>query len=377
MQVGQFSSPPRSSPLWQPNRRRSRWVETVVRVCCFLFAAISILTTVGIVLTLIFETVAFFFDPFFRQSLWLERLPDLMPGASETQLQAVGDQIQAMAPKDLFDQAESLGLTPPSPWAGAIHALRRFFTDTRWTPLFQSADFGIFVLISATVLTSTIAMAVAIPLGLLIAVFLSEYAAAPVRQVLKPILELLAGVPSVVFGYFALLTVTPFLQGFIPPLEGFNALSAGLVLGVSILPLVASLSEDAINAVPQSLRNGSFALGATKRETIQSVVLPAALSGIVASVILAVSRAIGETMIVSLAAGQSPQPIDGSLGFINPFIPVMTMTAFIVQVSLGDTPHGTLPYKTIFAVGMTLFVMTLILNIMSYWFVRRFREKYE
>jgi phosphate transport system permease protein len=250
-------------------------------------------------------------------------------------------------------------------------------TDNRWTPLFQNANFGIFVLISATLLTTTIALAVAVPLGLLIAILLSEYAAPRLRQVLKPILELLAGVPSVVFGYFALLTVTPFLQRFIPFLQGFNALSAGMILGISILPLVASLSEDAINAVPQDLRQGAFAMGATKRETIQGVVIPAALSGIVASVILAMSRAIGETMIVSLAAGQNPQPIDGNFGFINPFIPVMTMTAFIVQVSLGDAAFGSLAYKTIFAVGMALFAMTLTLNIVSYWFVRRFREKYD
>jgi phosphate ABC transporter permease protein PstC len=375
--TAEFSSPPDQPSLWQPNRRRSRQVEGLVRTLCFLFAAISIVTTLGIVLTLIFETFEFFFDPFFRQMLWLERLPNLMPEATEAQLQAMGDQIQALNPKQLVEQAEVMGLTPPSQIAGFFHAVQRFFTDTRWTPLFQNASFGIFVLISATLMTTTIAMAVAVPLGLLIAIFLSEYAAPSVRQVLKPILELLAGVPSVVFGYFALLAVTPFLQGFIPPLQGFNALSAGLVLGISILPLVASLSEDAINAVPQDLRYGALAMGATKRETIQAVVIPAALSGIVASIILAVSRAIGETMIVSLAAGQNPQPIDGNLGFINPFVPVMTMTAFIVQVSLGDAAHGSLAYKTIFAVGMALFVMTLALNIVSYWFVRRFREKYE
>ncbi|HSM83616.1 MAG TPA: phosphate ABC transporter permease subunit PstC [Nodosilinea sp.] len=371
--------PPSSTEaaLWQPNRRRSRRVERTVRVICLVFAAISILTTLGIVLTLIFETIEFFSDPFFRQSLWLKQLPDLLPNATAEQLQTLSDQIEAADPAQLFDQAEALGVTPPSEAAGFFHAVRRFLTDTRWTPLFQSASFGIFVLISATLLTSTIAMAVAVPLGLMIAIFLSEYAAPRLRQVLKPILELLAGVPSVVFGYFALLTVTPFLQSIIPALQGFNALSAGMVLGISILPLVASLSEDAINAVPQDLRQGAFAMGATKREVIQAVVLPAALSGIVASVILAVSRAIGETMIVSLAAGQNPQPIDGSLGFINPLIPVMTMTAFIVQVSLGDASYGSLAYKTIFAVGMALFLITLTLNIVSFWFVRRFREKYE
>ncbi|NJL47310.1 MAG: phosphate ABC transporter permease subunit PstC [Leptolyngbyaceae cyanobacterium SM2_5_2] len=377
MTADDFSSPSAKTALWQPNRRRSRQIEWVVRVICFIFAAISIFTTLGIILTLIFETFDLFFDPFFRQSLWLERLPDLLPNASEAQVQALSEQIQDINPKDLIEQAETLGLEPPSRAAGFFYAIRRFFTDNRWTPLFQNANFGIFVLVSATLLTSTIAMSVAIPLGLLIAIFLSEYAAPQVRQVLKPILELIAGVPSVVFGYFALLTVTPFLQGLIPPLQGFNALSAGIVLGVSITPLVASLSEDAINAVPQDLRQGAFAMGATKRETIQAVVIPAALSGIMASIILAVSRAIGETMIVSLAAGQNPQPIDGNFNFINPFIPVMTMTAFIVQVSLGDTPFGSLAYKTIFAVGMSLFLMTLALNIVSYWFVRRFREKYE
>jgi phosphate transport system permease protein len=363
--------------LWRPNRRRSRRVEGLVRAVCLAFAAISILTTLGIVLTLIFETIDFFFDPFFRQALWVQQLPDLLPDASPEQLTALGDQILAIQPKDLAAQASTVAAPAPSPIAGFFHAVQRFFTDTRWTPLFKDADFGIWVLVSATLLTTAIAMAVAIPLGLMIAIFLSEYAAPGLRQVLKPVLELIAGVPSVVFGYFALLTVTPFLQGFIPPLQGFNALSAGLVLGVSIVPLVASLSEDAISAVPEELRQGAFAMGATRRETVTAVVIPAALSGIVASIILAVSRAIGETMIVSLAAGQNPQPIDGNLGFINPFIPVMTMTAFIVQVSLGDAPFGSLAYKTIFAVGMTLFLMTLALNILSYWFVRRFREKYE
>ena len=227
------------------------------------------------------------------------------------------------------------------------------------------------VLISATLLISVIAIAVALPLGLLAAICLSEYAPAKLRKWLKPALEVLAGVPTVVFGYFALFTVTPFLQTFIPGIQGFNALSAGIVLGISIIPLVASLSEDALYSVPRSLREGAYALGSTKRETIISVVLPAALSGIVASFILAISRAIGETMIVTIAAGQNPQ-----LG-LNPLVPVQTMTAYIVQVSKGDTPAGSLAYKTIFAVGMTLFLITLALNVFSYWFVRRFREKYE
>ncbi|MGF1514993.1 MAG: phosphate ABC transporter permease subunit PstC [Elainellaceae cyanobacterium] len=309
--------------MWQPNRQASKISQTVINGITGTFAFISVVTTIGIVLTLIFETIAFF------------------------------------------------GEVP----------IINFLTDTKWTPLFSSAQFGIFVLISATVLTSGIAILVAMPLGLGAAICLSEYASPKARSILKPILEILAGVPSVVFGYFALLLVTPFLQAifdffrqflpFIPELQGFNALSAGIVLGVMITPLVASLSEDAIFAVPRSLKDGSYALGATKRETIMSVVIPAALSGIVSAIILAISRAIGETMTVTLAAGQNPQ-----LG-LNPLVPVMTMTAFIVQVSLGDTPAGSLAYRTIYAVGMTLFLITLALNIFSFWFVRRYREKYE
>ncbi|HEY9689225.1 MAG TPA: phosphate ABC transporter permease subunit PstC [Coleofasciculaceae cyanobacterium] len=303
----------RDSALWQPNRRASQRTELIVRLILGLFSFVSIGTTIGIVLTLIFETIDFFkVIPFWR-----------------------------------------------------------FFTETRWTPLFASAQFGIIVLISATILTTGIAISVALPLGLLSAICLSEYASPKMRQVLKPALEVLAGVPTVVYGYFALLFVTPLLQKLIPGLQGFNALSAGMVLGIAITPLIASLSEDAIYAVPRSLRDGSYALGATKRETIISVVLPAALSGIVASVILAVSRAIGETMIVAIAAGQN-----ATLGF-NPLVSTMTMTAYIVQVSLGDTPAGSIAYQTLFAVGTTLFVMTLALNIFSFWFVHRFREKYD
>ncbi|HEY9629549.1 MAG TPA: phosphate ABC transporter permease subunit PstC [Coleofasciculaceae cyanobacterium] len=303
----------RSSDLWQPNRQISQISEGVAKSLFLLFALVSVGTTIGIILTLIFETIEFF----------------------------------------------------------KIVPLWQFLTEDRWTPLFADAHFGIFVLVSATFLTSAIALMVAAPIGLLAAIYLSEYASPGVRRWLKPILEILAGVPSVVYGYFALLFVTPLLQKIIPNLQGFNGLSAGLVLGVSIIPLIASLSEDAIYAVPRSLRDGVYALGGTKRESITSVVLPAALSGIVASLILAVSRAIGETMIVTLAAGQNPR-----LGF-NPLVPIETMTAYIVQVSLGDTAAGSLAYKTIFAVGMTLFLITLTLNVFSFWFVRRFREKYE
>jgi phosphate transport system permease protein len=329
-----------SDKLWQPKRQLNQQIELGVKIIFATFALVSVATTIGIVLTLIFETIEF-----------LKEVP-----------------------------------------------IWRFLTETKWTPLFASAQFGILVLVSATALTSVIAIVVAVPLGLLSAIFLSEYASPELRNILKPLLEILAGIPTVVLGYFALLAVTPFLQAhfmpivqgilnppitllnfipivpdlpLVPDLDGFNALSAGLVLGIAITPLVASLSEDAIYAVPQSLRDGAYALGATKRETIIAVVLPAALSGIVASIILAVSRAIGETMIVTLAAGQNPR-----LG-LNPFVSVQTMTSFIVQVSLGDAPATSLAYKTLFAVGMSLFLITLSLNIFSFWFVRRFREKYE
>lgn len=299
--------------LWQPKRGMSIWSERVVKYLFAAFAFISVLTTIGIVLTLLFETIAFFREV----PIW------------------------------------------------------RFLTETEWTPLFQNPQFGIIVLITATFMTSVIALLVALPVGLFSAVCLSEYASPQVRKFLKPALEILAGIPSVVYGYFALLFVTPLLENFVPGIQIFNALSAGLVMGFSILPLVASLSEDAIYAVPQSLRQGSYALGTTKRETILGVVLPAALSGIVASFVLAISRAVGETMIVTVAAGQNP------ILTFDPRNAVATMTAFIVQVSLGDTPTTSLAYKTLFAVGMTLFLITLVLNVFSFWFVRRFQEKYD
>jgi len=303
-------------------------MQLLVQLIFGLFALLSIATTIGIVLTLIVGTIQFFQEV----SLW------------------------------------------------------NYLFDRQWTPNFTSAKFGIFVLISATVRTSFIAILVALPIGLLAAVCLSEYASSQTRRWLKPALEILAGIPTVVYGYFALLFVTPFLRAempdwvraiipgwdqLIPGLQNFNTLSAGIVLGIAIIPLVASLSEDAIYSVPRSLRDGAYALGATKREAIIGTVIPAALSGIVASFILAISRAIGETMIVALAAGITPTLT------LDPRQPGMTMTTFIVQVILGDTPAGSLASKTIYAVGMTLFVITLALNICSFWFARRFREKYE
>jgi phosphate transport system permease protein len=245
-----------------------------------------------------------------------------------------------------------------------------FLTGTQWTPLFFNRQFGILPLVAGTVLVSSIAMVVALPMGLLSAIYLSEYAPASVRRVVKPILEILAGVPTVVYGYFALMFVTPLLQRFVPGLAGFNALSPGIVMGIMILPLVSSLSEDAMRAVPRGLREGAYALGATRMQTSLRVVVPAALSGITAACILAVSRAIGETMIVAIAAGQQPRLT------ANPLVPIETMTAYIVQVSLGDTPQGTLEYRTIFAVGMLLFLMTFTLNLASTWLRERFREEY-
>ena len=223
-----------------------------------------------------------------------------------------------------------------------------FITGTRWTPLFQSKHFGVLALVSATFLTAVLSMFVALPLGLLSAIFLSEYAPEKIRRVVKPVLEILAGIPTVVYGYFALLFVTPILQSISEEIFVFNAMSASIVMGIMILPMVASLSEDAMRAVPRSLREAAYGLGATKLEVSTRVVVPAALSGIVSAFILAISRAIGETMIVTIAAGQTPNFT------LNPFVPIETMTAYIVQVSLGDTPTGTLEYKTIFAVALLL-----------------------
>ncbi len=296
-------------------RSRPRYGERVLQGLFFLSATLSIFVTFGIAWIMLSESVAFF------------RRPEV--------------------------------------------SLLDFFTDTQWTPLFAEKHFGIVVLASATLLITMIALAVALPTGLLTAIFLSEYASERVRRVVKPFLEILAGVPTVVYGYFALTFVTPLLKKFIPVIATFNSLSAGLVMGIMLIPMVASLSEDAIYAVPQSLREAAYALGVTKREVVTGVVIPAALSGIVASFILAMSRAIGETMIVTIAAGQNPRLT------LNPFVPVETMTAYIVQVSLGDTPHGSLEYQTLFAVGATLFIFTFALNLFSHWFVRRYRERYE
>jgi phosphate transport system permease protein len=298
------------------NLRRNRGrdlKENLYRGIFFLAASISIVTTLGIILALFLDAWEFFQ----RVSFW------------------------------------------------------EFISETEWTPLFADKHYGIWALISGTITTSVIALLIAMPFGLTAAIYLSEFASTRARETLKPILEVLAGIPTVVYGFFALLFVTPLLQGVIPDLSGFNALSAGLVMGIMILPLVASLSEDAMAAVPNALREGAYGLGATRFEVAVKVVVPAALSGIVAAFILALSRAVGETMIVAIAAGQNPKFT------FNPLEASETMTAYIVQVSLGDTPAGTLEYYTIFAVGATLFVLTFIMNIFSRWFVRRYREVYD
>ncbi|MER3457894.1 MAG: phosphate ABC transporter permease subunit PstC [Chloroflexota bacterium] len=295
-------------------RRPTRRIrEQMLQALFFLCAIVSILTTFGIIAVLLEETLRFF-----------ERV-----------------------------------------------SIVEFLTGTRWTPLFASKQFGVLPLVNGTILVAAGAMAIALPLGLLAAIYLSEYAAPRTRRVLKPILEILAGIPTVVYGYFALLFVTPILKTIWPQTQAFNALSASLVMGFMILPMVASISEDALSAVPQSLRQAAYALGSTKLEVSLRVVVPAALSGIAAALLLAVSRAIGETMIVAIAAGQQPKMT------LNPLESIETMTAYIVQVSLGDTPQQSLEYHTIFAVGMLLFLLTLVMNVASHLITRRFREVYE
>jgi phosphate transport system permease protein len=245
-----------------------------------------------------------------------------------------------------------------------------FLTGTKWTPLFVNPEYGILPLLSGTLTSSIVALAVAIPLGTIAAIYLSEFASKQVREIAKPALELLAAIPTVVYGYFALLYVTPWLQNFFPDLPGFNLLSAGLVMGLMIIPFISSISEDAMSAVPVGLREGSYAMGATKLETALKVIFPAAISGIGSSYILGTSRAVGETMIVAIAAGLRP-----NLTW-NPMEQAATITAYIVQVSLGDLPHGTIAYETIFAAGLTLVLMTLLLNVIGHFLAKKYREIY-
>jgi len=300
--------------LNSPTRRRHRGAleGKIVHAIFFLCALVSIFTTVAILVSLLTETINFF------------------------KLVSIWD----------------------------------FLTGTRWSPILKPTSYGVLALVMGTLLVSAIAMAVALPAGLGAAIFLSEYAPEKVRRLIKPVLEVLAGIPTVVYGYFALTFVTPQLQGLIPDLLVFNALSAGLVMGIMIIPMVSSLSEDAMVAVPRSLREAAYALGATRFEVALRVVVPAALSGIIASFILGLSRAIGETMLVTIAAGATPRMT------FNPIESIQTMTAFIVQLSLGEAARGSPEYNAIFAVGFLLFIMTLLMNVIGHFAVRRWREKY-
>lgn len=246
-----------------------------------------------------------------------------------------------------------------------------FFTSTKWTPTLQPRNFGVIPLLTGTLMIAIGASFIAIPFGLGSAIYLSEYANKKVRKILKPILEILAGIPSIVYGFFALGTITPFIRQFLPDTQIFNALSASIAVGIMIIPMVASLSEDAMMAVPDSLRNGAYALGSTQLDVVLKVVLPAALSGISSAFLLAISRAVGETMIVAIAAGQSP------MFTLNPLNSIQTMTGFMVNLSLGDIQHGTIEYKTLFAIGSLLFVMTLSMNLLARYIVKRNKEKYE
>ena len=294
-------------------RRRSRVLrERLIELALLLAALVSVFTTVGIVYVLVKESVLFFT----HVPIW------------------------------------------------------QFLTDTQWTPLFDDAHFGIMVLLSGTLTSSFVALAVAIPLGTVIAIYLSEFAPFKLRELAKPFLELLGGVPTIVYGYFALLFVTPLLQKIYPELPGFNLLSAGIVMGIMIIPYVSSISEDAMRAVPMSLREGSYAMGATRLQTALKVVVPAAFSGIASAYILGISRAVGETMILAVAAGLQP-----NLTF-NPLESAATITAYIVQVALGDLPHGSIGYQTIFAAGLTLMVFTLACNIAGHVLRKTFREVY-
>lgn len=250
-------------------------------------------------------------------------------------------------------------------------SLRDFLFDTEWTPLFSEARYGILPLLNGTFLTTLIALMVAIPAGTIIAILISEYSRGRAREIVKPFLELLAAVPTVVYGYFALLFVTPLLQLIFPSLSGFNVLAAGLVMGVMIIPYVASLTEDAMRAVPQHLREGSYALGASRVHTAFKVVLPAAASGVTSAYILGISRAVGETMVVAIAAGMQPKLT------LNPLEPAATVTAFIVQVSLGDLPHGSIGYQSIYVAGLSLLIITLSFNVFGFWLRKRYREVYQ
>jgi len=372
-------------------RKRPRIRESLIQIFLFVCGAISILTTVGIVYELSKESLLFFT----RKQWELTNKPLMEDVEAGWTTFEVGPSGAALNPGDMIRvdnemmQIERVlgsqltverGIQNTSPAAHAAGieiesakqvTLREFFGKTEWNP--QIGKFGIWALINATLMTSAIALSVALPLGLAVALYLSEYAEDRTRAVLKPILEILSGVPTVVYGYFALTFVTPLLRSILgrDVVQIYNTASAGLVMGILILPIVSSMSEDALSAVPNALREAAYALGATKLETAVKVVVPAAFSGITAAFIVAASRAIGETMIVAVAAGA------GSKFTFNPFEAAETMTGHIVRISGGDLSYNSMDYNSIFAIGLVLFFMTLILNIVSQKIVTRFREEYE
>ncbi|PKF32149.1 phosphate ABC transporter permease subunit PstC [Acinetobacter proteolyticus] len=306
-----MSSTPNVSARFAKNRFRNT-KELIIEIILFFAAFVSVATTVGIIWVLVSESIHFFEHVSFID----------------------------------------------------------FVTDTLWTPLFEDAHYGIMPLLAGTLTTSLVALSVAIPLGTIIAIYLSEFANHKVREVVKPFLELLGGVPTIVYGYFALVVITPLLQIIFPELPGFSMLSAGLVMGVAIIPYISSLAEDAMRAVPMSMREGSYAAGATRLQTALRVIFPAALSGILSAYILGISRAVGETMIVAVAAGMQPNLT------MNPMEPAQTISAYIVQVALGDLPHGSIGYQSIFAAGLALMLLTLVFNILGHLLRKRFREEY-
>lgn len=371
--------------------KRPRIREAIIQAILFLCGVLSILITLGIVYELGKESLRFF-----TRELWENTNKPLAVAvdAATTTLE-VGPAGAPLRPGDIIRLQDEIlrveavdgnllrvtrGIqgSVPAPHAAGTEIFRadrvslvEFFTGTQWIP--QIGKFGILPLVNATLMTSVIAMLVALPIGLAIAIYLSEYASERARGVLKPIMEVLAGIPTVVYGYFALTFMTPLLRSIFgrDVVEVYNTASAGIVIGILVLPLVSSMSEDALNAVPRSLREAAYALGATKLETALKVVVPAALSGIAAAFIVAISRAIGETMIVAIAAGAGP-----NLTF-NPFQPAETMTGHIVRISGGDLSYDSIDYNSIFAIGLVLFFMTLLLNIISQRVVRHFREVYE
>lgn len=372
-------------------KRKLRPGELAIQTLLFISAAISILTTIGIVYELGKESLIFFIKEQWEETnkpiaATIDALTTVIPVESGGAAFHPGDIVRLSKEEMLIVAVESnrvivergyRGTTPTVHEAGFEFersknvSLVEFFTTTSWVP--QLGKFGIWPLVTATMMTSVLAMLVALPIGLFIAIYLSEYANVRVRNILKPILEILAGIPTVVYGYFALMFMTPLLRAIFgrDVVEIYNTASAGIVIGILIIPLVSSMSEDALSAVPRALREGAYALGATRLETAVQIVFPAAISGIAAAAILAMSRAIGETMIVALAAGAGP-----ALTF-NPFKGAETMTGHIVRISSGDLSYDSIDYNSLFAIGLLLFFMTLVLNLISQRIVRRFREVYE